>query len=872
MADSGGGTPVDFFISYTKADENWAEWIWSELVQAGQVVVAQFNDFGPGADWFKEMDKALMGARRVIGVLSPAYLESDYATAEWQAVLRDDPEGTQRRFVPVMVVRCRPRGMAGAPTRIDLVGVDEGEARRRLFAGLGLPVPERDPSKAGAHRPVPFPGGLPTTGWRVPHHINRNFVDRDGLVDELHRLLSADQAVHCAVVGMGGVGKTQVAASYALRYGNQYDGVWWVSAADMSSVRRDYAALAAQLGVEERRSDDPDDLIAAVQTRIERDGKRWLLIFDDSFDSATSLDLIPKENVKVIVTSRNGLWWEQGPPVLEVDVFSEEVAVSFLLKRSGKKDATAARQLSNELGRLPLALEQAGAYVARSAVVDLARYLREFRSRAAVMLSQSDNPELRSVAATFQPSFQHLEKTAAEATALLRLLAFLAPDDIPLSLLLKANRAAPDMLGALPGDLFTLGPAISRLNEYSLVRGRDIESVGVHQMVQAVLRAHLGDDARRWAEAAVQILVDDFPEDSGNRATWSYCARLYPHVVAATTYTLEEGAPPDATIELLTRAGTYLRRRYEFADARDVLVRASELADSTYGPALTTLADTLYQTARVFSNQRNLREARRHLERALLVGKAAQGDDSERVGRLQEELAFEVLRWQGELPEAKALLERAIQIYEQKRGRNHPSVAFACTKLGFVLWDMQEDFGKARAAFLRARRIFEAAEGYGPEHKEVARVLTGLGQVAVDQGKFALAERRQKEAIKIFKARLGERDLEVARTMDKLGYVKREQGAFDKAIELHLAALDIFRSVFNDDNHPEVAFVFTNLGLAFRDMGQFAEAHKHHSDALRIFERFEDTRHCGIVRGRLDEVRPPTVIPPPPGPGAEAGR
>ena len=97
--------------------------------------VIQAWDFEPGSNWVLEMDRATSKAERTIAVLSPAFLESRYAQPEWAAAFRDDPEGDRRKLVPVRVRECQPDGLLGSIVYIDLVGVSEDDARRRVGEG-----------------------------------------------------------------------------------------------------------------------------------------------------------------------------------------------------------------------------------------------------------------------------------------------------------------------------------------------------------------------------------------------------------------------------------------------------------------------------------------------------------------------------------------------------------------------------------------------------------------------------------------------------------------------------------------------------------------------------------------------------------------
>jgi hypothetical protein len=177
----------DFFISYTSSDREWAEWIAMQLENDGYTVFIQAWDFGAGSNFVAEMDRAAKRADRTLLVLSFAYLTSDYAFAEWVTAFRHDPTGAQRRLLPVRVQRCEVDGLLGPVVYIDLVGLDEKQAREQLLAKvkLGRAKPETvafpgQPRPPQTHIDVPFPGSGPTT-WNVPYARNPFFTGREDL-------------------------------------------------------------------------------------------------------------------------------------------------------------------------------------------------------------------------------------------------------------------------------------------------------------------------------------------------------------------------------------------------------------------------------------------------------------------------------------------------------------------------------------------------------------------------------------------------------------------------------------------------------------------------------------------------------------------
>jgi hypothetical protein len=160
---------VDYFISYTSTDKAWAEWIGWVLEAAGSSVLLQAWDFVPGSNFVLEMQRAAASARRTIAVLSPDYLTSRFAAPEWAAAFAQDPEGLSRRLVPVRVRDCVLEGMLQTIVHIDLVGLDEAAARKRLTDGLGAkrgkpdqapPFPGSTPAGQGAGNCKAFPGAV----------------------------------------------------------------------------------------------------------------------------------------------------------------------------------------------------------------------------------------------------------------------------------------------------------------------------------------------------------------------------------------------------------------------------------------------------------------------------------------------------------------------------------------------------------------------------------------------------------------------------------------------------------------------------------------------------------------------------------------
>jgi hypothetical protein len=126
----------DFFISYTRADRNWAEWIAWQIEEAGYQVTIQAWDFRPGGNFALGMQNAAVESERTIAVLSPDFFQSEFTQPEVAAAFAKDPAGKKGILVPVRVRECNPEGLFGQIVYIDLVGLSEKDAIDVLLKGI----------------------------------------------------------------------------------------------------------------------------------------------------------------------------------------------------------------------------------------------------------------------------------------------------------------------------------------------------------------------------------------------------------------------------------------------------------------------------------------------------------------------------------------------------------------------------------------------------------------------------------------------------------------------------------------------------------------------------------------------------------------
>jgi len=851
----------DFFISYNKADRTWAEWIAWELEEAGYSVVIQAWDFRPGSNFVLEMNEGLKEAERVVAVLSPDYLASRFTAPEWAVAFAKDSTGEDRKLVPVRVREADLSGLLGQIVYIDFVGVhDEAATRELLLDGVreGRGKPKKKPAFPGApQRAVTeqprFPGGLPSI-WNVAHSQNRNFTGRVELLATLRSQLQAGHySALTALHGLGGIGKTQTAVEYAYRYAGEYELVWWLRSEDPATLAGDYALLAARLGLPEAENDQQAALQAVKDWLAVNRG--WLLIFDNAESPDEVRPYLPAgSSGHVIITSRRPDWRSVAAP-LSVGTLSLEDAIKFLHRRSGQQDHPASRELVEELGLLPLALEQAAAYIDEHGRT-ISEYLELFRKHRQELLKRGKpSPDYpASVETTWELSFAKVREQSSAGADLLSLCAFLAPDDIPLDIIRDGTDRLPDSLANAVADELEFDDAISALRRHSLAERTD-NALSVHRLVQAVVRDSIEESDRgAWAEAAAGVISKAFPYDSDDVRTWSVCARLLTHAMTVASHCEAVGIGLDSAASLFSQVAMYLRGRADFSGARALNERALKIDETSYGPDHPTVAIHVNNLGSVLQDLGELAEARKHFERALKIDEASYGPDHPTVAIRVNNLGL-VLKDLGELAEARKHYERALKITESSYGPDHPNVAIYVNNLGVVLRDLGE-LTEARKQFERALKIDETS--FGPDHPSVARDVNNLGIVLRDLGELTEARKLFERALEIDEASYGPDHPNFARGVNNLARVLQDLGELVEARKQFERALKIDEASYGPD-HPAVAIRVNNLGNVLRDLGELDEARKYCERALKIFETFYGPHHphTQIARKNLHVLSSP---------------
>jgi tetratricopeptide (TPR) repeat protein len=838
----------DFFISYNNADKTWAEWTAWTLEEAGYSTILQAWDFRPGSNFVLEMQRAASEAERTIAILSPAYLNASYTQPELAAAYVQDPTGEKGTFIPVRVQIFDLKGLLPAIIHIDLVDLNETAAKEALLQGIKQEriKPLVEPAFPGdVRRSVTeqsrFPSALPPV-WNVPHNRNPNFTGREEYLASLKTNLSSGKpfALVQVIYGLGGVGKTQLALEYVYRNAVEYDIVWWVRSENPATLAADYASLAEALDLPEKNAKDQQVLIKAVKNWLEQNPK-WLLVFDGANGFTEVRNYLPQSDIgHLLITSRNSNWRAiASATYLIVHVLKRSESIDIILRRTGYTNRETAGALAEALGDLPLALEQAGAYMEVKGIT-LSDYLKMFTDRKNELWDRAGPPPdyQDTVATTWNIAFDEVKQISSPGADLLNLCAFLAPDDIPVELLNSGVQYLPESLTAVASDPLAFDDAVAPLRRYSLVE-ITAESISVHRLVQAVIRDRLdGDELKKWAEAAIHIVDEAFPFDSDDVGTWPVCSRLLPHALAAVEHAEALDVASDSTGRLLNQTGLYLKGRAQFAEAKEMFEHALAIDKSTYGSYHPAVAIDVNNLGGVLQALGDIEGAKKMFERALAIDEATYGPDHPTVAIRVNNLGL-VLKALGDMEGAKKMFERALAIDEATYGPDHPTVAAGVGNLGLVLKVLWDPEG-AKKMYERALAIDEAA--YGPDHPDVAIDVNNLGGVLQDLGDMEGAKKMYERALAIDEAAYGPDHPQVAIYVNNLGGVLKALGDMETAKKMYERALAIDEATYGPD-HPDVAIDVNNLGGVLKVLGDMEAAKKMYERALSIFTEYLGNNH-----------------------------
>ncbi|MCL7492692.1 FxSxx-COOH system tetratricopeptide repeat protein [Streptomyces sp. MCA2] len=681
-------------ISYAGFARPWAAWLAHQLERRGQVTTMLRWDPQPDAALVDELSGLLSAEGRLLMVLDDWYFRlGTRSQEEWTAALREVVPPHADRFAAVSVAT-QPLPTTAAVLRpVDLRAVDADEAGRRVLDRLGIAPSGRAVDEEASSAPR-FPDDPPEV-WNIPRRNNR-FTGRDGVLEEMYGKLARSAGrsplveTRLALYGISGVGKSQIAAEYAHRFGNDYDVVWWISATNRGAAREQLAELASRLGLPVGQG--IGDRIRAVHEalRAGRPYRRWLLIFDSADDMEQIEELVPGGPGHVLITTLSRDWsGSGGAQEIEVPSFTRFESVGYARRRAPRLTPRDADDLSAAVQDLPLLLAQTAAWLDANPLspreyIELIR--RGEPSLVGIRIS-TDYPM------AFQTSWaitlNTLRERSPAAVELLKLFAFFAPDAIPVSLLIKARRTdLPGYLADLAAEPISWNTALRRLTESTAVRLTEgqasrpgVVTVQMHRLYHRFLRSDLVEEERdALSAAACRVLVSADPQNPGDTLTWERYADLIEHLEPAGA--LETSEP--SVQGLVVNCVEYLRVRGEYDMGLRLCERFMAHWRSRPAPMQRTMLVLTHQHANMLRRLGRYREAEAVGGAIVDELTAERADDDADLLRAKDGLAGTLMAL-GSYDRACALFAEVWQSYAVLLGARAPRAVSSRSNYGVAL-------------------------------------------------------------------------------------------------------------------------------------------------------------------------------------------
>ena len=772
---------VDYFISRRGGAAEIAREVAAILRAAGYTVKLQDSDIVPADNFVGEMHDMLIDCRHFIAIMTRDYASSPYTRAEWTNFFKLERESNgTRRLIPLRVEDFKPEGLFAARVYADLVGVTDPQRRREIvLAAVAAKTVEPKTVERKPVEPKPVDGKAaapaPPSGKKlcgVPPR-NPDFTGRRQLMTKMHRMLHPRErhttVAPIAIHGLGGVGKTSLAAEYARLYQKEYAGVWWAPAESRAVLLGSLAEFAGVLDPRLADGKEAEKTVKAGFEKLAEGAVPWLLIYDNVRNRDDIADLTPDAGARLVLTTR---WtdWSGYAEEFPIDVLAAEAAADLLLKHTGRSDREGATRLASALGCLPLALHQAGGYAKLTGIT-----FDGYAQRCQELIARAPWGAVRqpTVRGTFTIA---IEKAIAECPATDALLAFLA--------VLASERVRLDLVDdtILPED--KRSEALMALSAVSLIAQDPFpdgtEAISIHRLVREAMKWRLEQSQRLGPtiDKAVARLADAFPDDGFMEPKSApRCKQLLPHALTLCQIAQEGKHTTVALAQLLDAAANYLNGCSEYAPAEPLYRSAIAIGESLLGPDHRSIGEWKNNLGNLLLNSGRNREAEIAYREAILIGTKADGGETPRIATRINNLGVVMLR-SGQYPLAEELFRKAIAISEKAYGPRNRHVAARINNLAVVLAKTNR---LAEAEELHRRAIALGSATLGEDHPRVTYWRTELANAIRAAQRYDEAEAIYRDAIARLVEIHGDAHLSVGNTRDELARLLLEVGRAEDA-------------------------------------------------------------------------------------------
>ena len=799
----------DFFISYNKDDKQWAMWIAETLKAAEKSILLQEWDFRPDNNFSLDTQKALLSTEHIIAILSPNFLSSSHDQEEWAATFTKNSTSEKQKLIPIRIVNFKPKGLFASIAYIDLFNLDEETAKKTLLKGINF--------NATTHnRPIN----------NIPYARNNCFVGRDRILETIHNTFLYDAGTVVltqTVTDLGGIGKTQTALEYAYRYAAKYDYIGWIAAESETTVVASYKDFAVRMKLLNKDQYNKELIIETVLNWL-YSNSGWLFVYDNIEELSEKTSWWPKKNKgNILITTRNHL--NKIGTSIKLDVFTIDEAVRFLMKRTGISDYDEDHLIfSRRLGYLPLALEQAAAFMVKTAS-SYAEYLELLDKHGFKSLEQVNEVIIyeKLIMVTLETSINQIKYPAARQ--ILYLCAYLASDNIDPKLFREKAESLPSPLKEIFSDSLESCNIWAELVNYSLLQPQGERGYSMHRLLQEMLRKKLKDDSQ-WAQYVFELLCVtydfkydnlDLDFDSHNRFL-----KLSLHVESfldtCNSFLMDDKAQKNIAGLYMTagHGNSYLGNYMKAVVCYEKALAINETILDTKHPDSINIYSNIADT---YSKQGDYAKAVLWYDKVLTIREQVLGEEHPGTVNTCYSIA-KVYYKQKDYANALQWYDKTLIIREKVLGTEHPDTADTCYNIAVVYHD-QEDYTNALQWYDKTLTIREKV--LGTEHPDTADTCYNIAVVYHDQEDYTNALQWYDKTLVIREKILGTEHPDNAKIYHKIAVVYHHQENYVNALEWYEKALTIREKILGTE-HPDTVNTYCNIADIYAGQKDYAKA------------------------------------------------
>jgi tetratricopeptide (TPR) repeat protein len=674
----------------------------------------------------------------------------------------------------------------------------------------------------------------------VPYQKNEHFTGRRGLLARLCEKLcetAPKQYNHrIALYGLGGVGKTQLALEYVYSHKTVHDRVYWLSGVDQASLLAGFQEIAKRTRcVTDIEDLSPSDVAKLVLSWLNQQ-EHWILVIDNLDDVAVVEDYLPERSPGglTLVTTRNPNADEIDAVPFEVGLLDAEDAVELLSLRSklggvaetpeGKAEA---QKIVEEVGFLPLAIEQAGAYI-REASKDIFKFLPSYKNNPKThhnRVPKGNWKYAKSIATTWRLSFQQVEQNNKAASKLLQLFAFLNPDGILVDFLEAGKEGLDGDLREIINDSDILFEALSELERFSLVQRQvreDGQQITIHRLVQSVIIDDLDEPTRsNIIQQVIQLGLLAFPEPTQLKTkikTLELSRRYRSQVIPCLQYHDYEAGLSSWHI-LAARVAGFLHVDGCYEDSAKLSALAIDVRVKVLGPEHPETLQSIYNLASTYRRLARSEEALTLFQKSLDISKRVLGSEHAETLHILNGLAWTYTDL-SQYEDASLIHQYALDVKKRTLGSEDPQTLHSMDGLAWAYWRLGR-YHEARSLQQETLEISERV--HGPEHVDTLSSMDGLGWAQWRLGRYNEAVALFQKSLDVRKKIQGMKHPDTLFTMDGLAWGHWRLGRYKDATFLFQEIVDLNKIVLGP-THPDTVMNMYGLAWGYWRLGRYKDA------------------------------------------------